>query len=478
MVFSSPLFVFCFLPFVLTVTYTLPSRARNTFLTLASLLFYAWGETSYAGVMVLSILFNHACARVLATVTSGQSRRWVLGGAVATNLAVLGWFKYTTFLISSIQAVFGAGAASPFVLAPVHLPIGISFFTFHSISYLVDIYRGAVPAQRNVLRTALYVSFFPQLIAGPIIRYKDIAAQIAARVTTPALFLSGVGRFVVGLGKKVLIADMVAAPVDVVFALPAAEVTPGLAWLAVGAYALQIYFDFSGYSDMAIGLARMFGFTFRENFDYPYVSVSVREFWRRWHISLSTWFRDYLYIPLGGGRGSRLRTGLNLLTVFFLCGLWHGAATTFIVWGLWHGMFLVIERTAVGRVLDRLPVLIRHAYTLGVVLVGWVIFRAATLDQGVDLLVVMGGAGVEAPDALGVSVGDHLDGRFLLAAAAGLVYSTPVLPALRRLCTTIPGSIPDRMWRGATVVGLVVIFLASSMAMAAGTYDPFIYFRF
>src|SRR5262245_5148881 len=318
---------------------------------------------------------------------SGRSRVW-LAIAVAVNLVVLGIFKYANFFADNVNTLLLALQVQPVVVPRVLLPIGISFFTFHAISYVVDVSRRDATAQKSPVHAALYLLLFPQLIAGPIIRYRDLADQLALRRVTLDDVAYGVRRFIIGLGKKVLVANVVAGPVDKIFAMPFAQLSAAHAWLGIVCYTLQIYFDFSGYSDMAIGLGRMFGFRFPENFRWPYVAASVQEFWRRWHISLSTWFRDYLYIPLGGNRVSPARRYRNLVTVFFLCGLWHGASWNFVIWGLWHGTFLVIERVASSGERRGRPFL-SHVYTLVVVMIGWVFFRADTLSHAVAFLGAM-----------------------------------------------------------------------------------------
>jgi alginate O-acetyltransferase complex protein AlgI len=361
-------------------------------------------------------------------------------------------------------------------LPPIALPIGISFITFHALSYVIDIARGASRAQRNPLNLALYIALFPQLVAGPIVRYAHLAPQIATRETTPTSFAVGVRRFIIGLGKKVLIANTLAVPADAIFGLPSTELTFGLSWLGVICYTLQIYFDFSGYSDMAIGLGRMFGFLFLENFDYPYTASSLREFWRRWHISLSTWFRDYLYVPLGGNRRSLPRVYLNLVTVFALCGLWHGAKWGFLVWGLYHGCFLVLERVGLESILERWPAPIRHAYLLIVVAVGWVFFRAESLSMAAAFLAAMAGGAQGSGTQYHPSL--YLDAAVILALIAGAIGAMPVLPVLRRRQERSV-HVPLRWAADLTSAALLAgILLMSCMALAAGTYNPFIYYRF
>jgi alginate O-acetyltransferase complex protein AlgI len=372
---------------------------------------------------------------------------------------------------------------APVEVAPIALPLGISFFTFHAISYVVDVHRGDAEAQRNPLDAAVYFLMFPHLIAGPIVRYHHVARQLVARVVGREELALGVSRFVTGLGKKVLIANTLAVPADAIFALPVEQLTPATAWLAVVCYTLQIYFDFSGYSDMAIGLAHMLGFRFRENFDYPYVSQSIREFWRRWHISLSTWFRDYLFIPMGGSRRSEPRVYGNLMTVFVLCGFWHGASWTFVAWGLYHGAFQILERLGLARVLERAWRPVRHLYALLVVMLGWVIFRADTSAQAVAFFATL--ADPTAPPVAGVSVWQHLDAAVATAMIAGGIGATPLVPRLWAWRRTLiaPAAPPaarrlDGLLACAQLALLAVIFLLSAAALSASTYNPFIYYRF
>jgi alginate O-acetyltransferase complex protein AlgI len=411
----------------------------------------------------------------------------VLVFAVTVNLVVLGVFKYANFFADNVNTLFLALHAEPVVIPRVLLPIGISFFTFHAISYVIDVYRRDATAQKSPVHAALYLLLFPQLIAGPIIRYRDLADQLAERIVTIDDFAYGVRRFIIGLGKKVLIANVVAAPADRIFSLPFAQLSTGHAWLGIICYTLQIYFDFSGYSDMAIGLGRMFGFRFPENFRWPYIAASVQDFWRRWHISLSTWFRDYVYVPLGGNRVSPVRTYVNLVTIFFLCGLWHGASWNFVIWGLFHGTFLVIERL-IGRnrrartnrfdeVIAARPaisgVFFGHLYTLLVVMAGWVFFRADTLAGAVGFLKAMAGLSPGLPTSFTVQW--YLTPELVLALAAGVVGSVPWVPAL-----ALRQAQGQRSWalELASIMALMAVLLGSIMQMAARTYNPFIYFRF
>ena len=480
MLFSSPIFLFLFLPALLALYIICPRFARNALLLTASLLFYAWGELALVVVMLMSIGMNHAFGLWVERFRTRPLGRYILAVAIAANLAVLVYFKYASFLIDTLNIAL-ATLAIPLVRWPdVVMPIGISFYTFQALSYVVDVYRGEVAAERNPIRVALYISLFPQLIAGPIVRYVDVAAQIRDRRMTLDGFAAGVQRFVIGLGKKMLIANSAASVADAIFDIPDAQLGTAVAWLGIVCYTLQIYFDFSGYSDMAIGLGLMFGFRFLENFNYPYISRSLTEFWRRWHISLSTWFRDYLYIPLGGNRCTPRRIYANLLIVFLLCGLWHGASWSFIVWGLYHGTFLILERRGLSRILLPLPAIVRHAYLLCVVMVGWVLFRADHLAHALVFLKAMAGLGASNHE---YHVGLFLDRGLWLVLIAGSLGSLPWLPALSARFDTWR----ERRWWGGAVEGslglcrvslVALVLFAASSAMLAGTYNPFIYFRF
>ena len=324
MVFSSILFIFLFLPFTLSLYFLVGKKHRNIFLLFASLIFYAWGEGIYLLIMLVSIFINYLCGLLIDNHRGTNKSRGYLTIAVVLNLGILSFFKYANFVVNNLNSILSGLGLGQLFLPPVHLPIGISFFTFQALSYVIDVYRNKAPVQKNILNLGLYISLFPQLIAGPIVRFSHIAKQIVSRTTSRANFTEGIRRFLFGLAKKVLIANPLALVTDQIYALPTSELTIGLAWLGTFCYTIQIYFDFSGYSDMAIGLGRMFGFHFLENFNYPYICKSIREYWARWHISMTTWFRDYLYIPMGGNRRGPFRTYFNLVTVFVLCGLWHG----------------------------------------------------------------------------------------------------------------------------------------------------------
>jgi alginate O-acetyltransferase complex protein AlgI len=476
MVFSSPVFLFLFLPIVLAVNFALPIRFRNLWLLIMSLIFYGWGEPRFVLVMIASIVVNYALGLWVDRVRGRPAAWWVMALGVALNIGLLGVYKYANFVVDNLNVVLASVGAAPLHLAPIALPIGISFFTFQAFSYVIDVQRRDGPVQKNPLGVALFVSLFPQLIAGPIVRYRDVAAQIVERTITREGFTHGVERFLIGLGKKMLIANTVAVPADAIFAIPPDQLTAGLAWLGVLCYTLQIYFDFSGYSDMAIGLGLMLGFRFLENFNYPYISCSMTEFWRRWHISLSTWFRDYLYVPLGGNRGAPARTYFNLVVTFFLCGLWHGAAWPFVAWGLYHGLFLVIERLGAGDWLERWPAPARHGYALLVVIVGWVLFRSARLGDAGRFLTAMAGLGTGS--GIEYHAGLYLNPELILILSVGIIGSTPILPALARWRERLERAGPGLAVEAARLAGLGAILWGSAMLMAAGTYNPFIYFRF
>ena len=490
MLFTEPTFLFLFLPVLLGLYFIGSSREHgaygNWLLLIASVVFYEKGGGGRCTVLMLgSIAFNYwmAIAVDRARGTPAASRR--LAFAITVNLAVLGVFKYANFATANVNALLIAAHIAPLAVPRVLLPIGISFFTFHAISYVIDVSRRDATAQKSPVHAALYLLLFPQLIAGPIIRYRDIADQLAGRSVSLDDFACGVRRFVIGLAKKVLIANVVAVPADKMFGMPAAELSTSHAWLGIVCYTLQIYFDFSGYSDMAIGLGRMFGFRFPENFRWPYVAASVTDFWRRWHMSLSTWFRDYLYIPLGGNRVTLGRRYRNLVAVFFLCGLWHGASWNFVIWGLWHGSFLVIERVWAIRHSQstvRSPQsgvlawpIWPHVYTLLIVMVGWVFFRAETLPEAMTFLRAMAGLTVAAPTTY--TVAWYLTPELWLAVAAGAIGSSPWMPALAaRLEKTNAWSVS--LVSLVNTAALAALLVLSIMSMAARTYNPFIYFRF
>ncbi len=474
MLFSSEVFLFAFLPLTLALYFISPgARAKNVMLVAASLLFYAWGEGRYVVLLAALALFNYAFGLGI-TATGGLRRRTLVTAAIVVDLGVLIWFKYAGFFSQSVLGLFGLhlNPASP--IAQVYLPLGVSFFTFHAISYVVDVYRRTTPPRRDPLELLLYFVLFPQLIAGPIIRYGDIAAQLARRNITSSDLAFGARRFVVGLGKKVLIADSLGVTVDRVFNVPPNEISTPLAWFTLAAYGLQIYFDFSGYSDMAIGLGRIFGFSFLENFNFPYVATSIRDFWRRWNISLSRWFRDYLYVPLGGNRVAPWRVYVNLLIVFVLCGLWHGAKRTFVAWGLIHGAFMILERIGALRRLTAIP-LLRNVYVLCVVTFAWLFFRADSFGTALGFLTSM----VHPSSTVTLTFWGAVQPETIVALVLGCVLATPVIAApveaLLRADRDVPWVVGARL----LLPGLLaVLFCVCTVRVVAGTYQPFIYFRF
>lgn len=471
MVFASPLFLFGFLPIALALYHLAPRRMRNATLLGLSLLFYGWGERQWMIVMLASIAFNWLGALAVDFWRERQSQRWVLAAVVAGNLAALIYFKYASFALGNVNALLAALGMRTIDAIDPHLPLGISFFTFHAISYVIDVYRRQSRALGNPLDTALYFALFPQLIAGPIIRYHYIEDQLRQRAARLVDVARGIERFITGLAKKVLIANVAAGCADQIFALDPQNLGFGTAWVGVLAYSIQIYFDFSGYSDMAIGLGGMFGFRFPENFNYPYTARSVTDFWRRWHMSLSSWFRDYVYIPLGGNRISAGRTYFNLAAVFLLCGLWHGASWNFVIWGALHGLFLVLERAFLGRSLTALPRVLQHGYTLLVVCVGWVFFRSPDLGVAGRFLWTMTGAAGASPP--GYSMALFVTPAVQLATLAALAFVAPLAPRVLAVSGTKQQA---RVWLGIPVVALLFVLCASHLATTS--YNPFIYFRF
>lgn len=469
MVFSSMVFLCVFLPAVFLLYYMVPGiRAKNILLIVFSLMFYAYGEPVYVLLMIASTLMNYIFGRCIEGSGEKGRKAW-LTVTVIVNLGVLAVYKYADMFISSVDSIFGLDIPLP----GIELPIGISFFTFQAMSYVIDVYRCEVKAQKSYLNVLLYISFFPQLIAGPIVKYHDIQNQIDKRSASIPGIAMGLRRFIMGLAKKVLISNVAAAAADAVFSASAGEINIVSAWIGAVAYMMQIYYDFSGYSDMAIGLGHMFGFTFLENFRYPYVSVNIQEFWRRWHISLSTWFKEYLYIPLGGNRKGRVRTCLNKLIVFFATGLWHGANWTFVVWGLFHGFFLLLEEWLPVK---KLPRILGHIYTLLIVCTGFVMFRADTLGQGLYVIGQMFTGYHFEHEAVVLGL-NQLTPLFVATMMAAVIFMFPVKEVLESKKNRA-GKNARQFWEGAGYVGSMVLLVLSVMALAGGTYNPFIYFRF
>ena len=468
MLFSSITFLFLFLPIMLAVYYIAPPQWKNFLLLAGSLIFYAWGEPVYIILMILSILLNYFCGMDIENKSENEAKaKRSLVFAITVNIVLLVFFKYFGFLVESTNTLFGISI--PY--RELALPIGISFYTFQEISYIVDVYRGKVKAQQSLVKYALYVSMFPQLVAG-IVCYGDIEKQLTARKISGRKLGQGAMLFIIGLSKKAVLANTLGKIFEEISSTSASNLTVLMAWLGCITYAFQIYFDFSGYSDMAIGLGRMFGFEFKKNFDVPYISKSITEFWRRWHISLSSWFREYVYIPLGGNHVTISRNIVNLLIVWMLTGMWHGAAWNFIVWGIYYGVVLVLEKYVWGAIVDRWPSVLQHIYALVLVLVGWVFFFSPSLGAALRYLFAMvgGGAGFASKEVFFVILTHWL---FYLLAVIG---STTIGSRLLRAILNVSENHTVR-----TVITLIVFFgmLAISVAyLIADTYNPFLYFRF
>ena len=480
MVFSSQIFLFLFLPIVLFLYYFIKKEYRNNFLTLASLVFFAWGGLSYSLILIFSIITNYLVGLWLDKTKDNPKSKLILSLGVVLNLGVLGVFKYFNFIIDNVNGLISIFEIPPLDNDSIILPVGISFYTFQALSYLVDVYREDTPVQKNIGRLGLYIALFPQLIAGPIVRYHDINLQLENRAESFEKFSSGVERFIIGLGKKVLLANSFALIADIIFIEDPTTMSSITAWTGIIAYSLQIYFDFSGYSDMAIGLGRMFGFEFLENFNLPYVAKSIRDFWRRWHISLSTWFRDYLYIPLGGSKVKKGRVYLNLFIVFLLTGFWHGASWSFIFWGLFHGTFLIIERAGFSKFLDKIWRPFSHVYTLLIVLIGWVFFRADDLDYALGFIGSMFGGG-NVDSALWM-FNEHVHEEVVYVFWIGVLGALGVFSTIQKwIKNKVPlvnSSVVTIISEVIFSVGVLTIFLLSLMNLAADSYNPFIYFRF
>ncbi|MEW6599814.1 MAG: MBOAT family O-acyltransferase [Nitrospirota bacterium] len=469
MLFTSEIFIFLFLPLVIICNFVLSEKHRNFLLLLASLFFYAWGEPVFVFLMIASITINYFFGILL---EKDGNKKILLGLSVSFNLALLIFFKYTNFIVENINNLLIFYGINKIEFYYVKLPIGISFFTFHILSYIIDVYRKDVSAQKNPLDLGLYISFFPQLIAGPIVRYHDIAHQLKHRFITNEKVIYGIKRFIIGFAKKIVIANSMGHIADKIFALEASNITCSVSWIGAICYSLQIYYDFSGYSEMAIGLARIFGFHFLENFNYPYFSQSIKEFWRRWHISLSSWFRDYLYIPIGGSRNGKGKTYRNLLIVFLLCGLWHGSSWNFIIWGLFHGFFLVLERTRFGIFIGNMWQPFRHIYALFVVITGWVFFRADNLTHALNYLKNMFGMG-HATSSLKVSM--FLTNETPIILIIALIGMIPVIPNLAKALYRY--SQKESFFYVEASLHLTIFFISITWLINS-SYNPFIYFRF
>lgn len=464
MIFSSIIFIFTFLPIVLAIYYISPKKLRNFVLLVASLVFYAWGEPVYIFLMIFTTIFNYLMALWI-SVRKGKKKRKFLIITVIVNLLILGYFKYYGFLIEIINSIFHVSIK----YTQLALPIGISFYTFQTLSYVVDVYLKKVKVQKNIIDFSTYVTMFPQLVAGPIVKYSDIEKQLKNRKESFDNFGIGVEKFIIGLGKKVLLANNIGILWDTIQAQNLESISVLTAWLGAIAYTMQIYFDFSGYSDMAIGLGRMFGFKFMKNFNYPYISKSVTEFWRRWHISLSTWFKEYVYIPLGGNRKGVLKQCRNLLIVWTLTGLWHGASYNFVAWGLYYGILLIFEKFIFGRVLNKLPVLIKKIYTMVIVIVGWVLFAAPNLSWAVKYIKIL----------FFIGKNKFIDGNFKYYLSNNFILLIILIFASTPLLKNIFNKIKKS--DGGYAISIILqyaLFILIIAYLLNASYNPFLYFRF
>jgi len=495
MTLTSPLFLFAFLPIIVILYSLLDRRWRNILIALASLGFYIFGDPAATLLLLILVLVNWGFGLGISRLKeAGRPARWLAAVAISLDLLALGYYKYAAFLVSILNVPLIFAGILPLPAPSMITVLGISFITFTAVSYIVDILRGDAVAYNNPTYTFSFIALFPKVIAGPITTFKSLAGQVLKREWSAGQALSGGARFILGLAKKVIIADTIGTAVNQIFSLPAGQLTPAVAWIGAIGYTLQLYFDFSGYSDMAIGLGRVFGFTFMENFNYPYISTSVREFWRRWHMSLTNWFREYLYIPLGGNRAGRLRTYGNLMTVFLLCGLWHGANWTFIVWGAWHGLFLILERLPLVNRLGKavfgpgarntfifMP--LKYVYTMLVVILGWVMFRSGSVTQALEFLRAMFGCGNAAALAMPVW---YMSNSVVIAMLLAVILSWPLAPRLlagfRGLTDTVKSRMADTAGDTLAVAVSVIILLAllllSLMMLTSRNFQPFIYAQF
>lgn len=466
MVFSSNIFIFIFLPMVLFAYYALGKKLKNYILLFASLFFYVWGGLSYLKILIVSIIINYIFGLLIDKVRDNiKLKKAFLVIGVVLNLAILFYYKYYDFFIENSNLVFNTN----FSLKYIALPIGISFFTFQGMSYIIDIYREDGKVNKNPFAVALYISFFPQLVAGPIIKYKTVDDQIRNRKESLDQFSYGINRFVMGLAKKVIIADILGGMADNIFNLYYSGIDTPTAWIGAICYTFQIYYDFSGYSDMAIGLGHMFGFEFMENFNYPYISKSITEFWRRWHISLSTWFKEYLYIPLGGNRKGNVY--FNLFVVFLVTGVWHGAAWTFVLWGLWHGIFILIERAIRKREwYIKTPTTIKYSITMLVVILGWVLFRADNLEQAFGFIKTM--VGLNNPGALTFEYTYFINKKFIFWILISILGSVPFIPNKFKKYSG------NKTFEFLETIFILLLFIVAIIFVVNSTYSPFIYFQF
>ena len=474
MLFTTPVFLFIFLPIVLFLYYIIwKDNFKNIVLFIASLIFYSWGGAKYLLLILFLIIINYFSGIVILKLTN-KAKKTVFITTVLINLGTLLYFKYFNFFIENVLDFFRLVNIELSWKEPnIYLPIGISFFTFQILSYIIDVYKGNVNVQKNIINFGLYVMLFPQLIAGPIVRYIDVEKQIECRKFTIEKFYYGIRRFIIGFSKKILLSNSVGYIADLIFNNNSYNNNMVIAWIGAICYALQIYHDFSGYSDMAIGLGSMFGFDFLENFNYPYISKSIKEFWRRWHISLSTWFKDYVYIPLGGNRKGKFKTYRNLLIVFFITGFWHGASWNFIVWGLFYGVFLILERGKFGKILLKLPGIIQRIYSLIVILIGWVFFRADGLKSAINYIKNLFSFNFENLNNILLII----DKEYLFFIIVAIICCTPLISYTSKKAK-------EKFKKAIFYIEiieyflLICIFIISILYMTSSLYNPFIYFRF
>ncbi len=461
LLFNSFTFIFIFLPFSILGYYIIPNKVKNIFLLCSSLFFYAWGNVRYLVLLLISICINYFFAILISN--RQEKKRIILWLCIIINIGLLFYFKYFNFTLSLMERIFHLSLPSHSIV----LPIGISFYTFQGLSYVIDVYRQKTPANKNILEIGLYISLFPQLVAGPIVKYQDIYKQIRHRVSSIETFAYGIERFIFGLSKKVMIANVLGEVTDKIFQSLESGIDTPTAWLGILCYTFQIYFDFSGYSDMAIGLGSMFGFHFHENFNYPYISKSMNEFWRRWHISLSSWFKEYVYIPLGGSRKGNVY--INLFIVFCITGLWHGAALTFIIWGIWNGMFVILGKFMERNNKIQMPICIQWVSTIFIVMIGWVFFRSSSLTEAYHYLKILVGDIVAQPQ---LRSSFYMDSRICFTLLISIICSTPFFHII------------DMRWRTSTryylikVIWLSILFIFCIVYLINSTYNPFIYFQF
>lgn len=484
MLFSSPVFLYLFLPITLLLTAIAPKNIKNYILLVASLVFYAWGGIYFMVLMLFSVFINYYFGLKVGKYDHDDKKRknYLIIGVVI-NLLILVIFKYTNFIVASLNDLLALFKIQQLPQTNIRLPIGISFFTFQAMSYLIDVYRRDTNVQHKFSDLALYVSLFPQLIAGPIVRYHDVALQLNNRKVTPELFKSGVQRFIMGLARKVILANSFATIATDILSAPSQSLDLVAIWFGLFAYSLQIYYDFSGYSEMAIGLGRMFGFEFLENFNFPYLSKSFKEFWTRWHISLSTWFRDYLFFPLGGSKGSTFKTYRNLFIVFFVTGLWHGASWNMVIWGLYHGFFIIIERLFLGKLLSKIPKIFGHIYFLLTFMLSWPLFLCNSLNESLEYYKSMFGFNHIISNYINISNYLTIDNivLFIIATLGSTTFFVRVYSLMKKYYYKLSINkqlVASYAFELSSAIFLILLLLISTLLLLTNTYNPFIYFRF